>query len=194
MASATEIIRDELDQLRGARKSALGVYVALLSMFLVGMQVFAYPVTGVMDVTALCLFLLGAAFSAGLTMGLPLLHGRALTGAIGLSLSMMGIGLLLIMNSSEPVYWGHGAKCFAVGTGFSAVAMITLGAVSGRLWRRFPDPGLLLALSTTFVGVMALHMNCAARNPIHIVVFHVGPLIVLYFCARGLVRVRDNID
>jgi len=194
MSSAADLIHEELNQLRRARKSALGIYVALLALFLVGMQVFAYPVSGVMDITALCIFLLGAALSAGLTMGIPLLHGVALRIGIGLSLGLMAIGLLLVMNAKEPVYWGHGAECFAFGTSISAVAMVVLGAVSGRLWRRFPDPGLLLALSTTFVGVMALHMNCAAHNPIHIVVFHLGPLAILYLGARFLVRFRDQLD
>lgn len=194
MPLAADLIHQELDQLRRARKSALGIYVALLALFLVGMQVFAYPVSGVMDVTALCIFLLGAALSAGLTMGIPLLHGIALRIGLALSLGSMAIGLLLVMNLKQPVYWGHGAHCFAVGTGFSAVAMVVLGAVSGRLWRRFPDPGLLLALSTTFVGVLALHMNCAARDPLHLVVFHVGPMAVLYGGARFLVRSREQLD
>ncbi|MGF1511174.1 MAG: hypothetical protein ACFB9M_16900 [Myxococcota bacterium] len=191
VSRAADRIRSDLAQLRKARHCAFGLYVGLLCLFLVAMEAFAHPVRGSVSwMVALILFLIGASASAGLALGIPLLHGRALTVSLGSSLGVMVFGLIVAVKAGTPVMWQGGASCFIYGTGVSALAMVVLGAVSGRLWRRFPDPGFLLALATTGVGLMALHMRCPSQNAVHLFAFHLSPLFVVYGLARLLTATR----
>jgi hypothetical protein len=195
MTSAAERIRADLQDLRRARHGAFGLYVLLLGAFLIAAQMFsASPSQPGLWTAALLMFAAGALGSAGLALGVPLLHGTPLRIALGASLALMVAGLLMVVKPGTAVAWDHGPGCFIYGTGVSAVAMVVLGAVSGRLWRRFPDPGFMLAVATTGVGVMALHMRCPSDNVVHLLLFHLGPLAVLYAAARTLTAMRSRVN
>lgn len=188
-------IRDDLRHVRRQRWRALAVYLLVFGLF-VGF-LWGRPAPGPggsRDLSwhvGLVAMLVGAAASTGLAMGVPLVHGRRLGWSIGLAVTLMLGGLVAAVDFESPQGWtDHGPICFAVGTVISALFMIILGALSGRLWRRFPDPAALIAMGTTGVGIVALHLRCGNANPLHLLAFHVAPLAVLFVGARALTRLR----
>lgn len=191
---ATDLIRQDLRDFRRARHLALGVYLMLLAVFLVAMEQLPGGVKpeGTAWGWAIAAFIVGCALSTGLALGVPLLHGWAFTGALGLSITLMVGGLVVASFVQHDGTAGDhpGGECFTAGTVISGLAMLVLGAVSGRLWRRFPDPGFALAVGTTFAGVMALHMRCGSFELSHLMLFHLAPLAVMYGAARLLTQAR----
>jgi len=134
---------------------------------------------------------LGGTGTTALAVGMPLLHGHRLAAATAAAVGILVAGLFMASDFGSPDAWTfHGPICFGVGTAISGVFMLILGALSGRLWRRFPDPAAFIAVGATAVGLLALHLRCGNDHPLHVVAFHVGPLLLLYLAARVLTRIR----
>ncbi|MEM7679274.1 MAG: hypothetical protein AAF449_25140, partial [Myxococcota bacterium] len=145
---------------------------------------------------ALLLMFAASVGGAALTIGVPLVSRTTLWSAIGVIGVTLLSALLLVMDFTSSGLddpWATGTKCFVYCTVISGVAMLALGFLSGRLWRRFPDPGWVLALGLTGVGLSALHMQCGGSDPVHLLVFHLGPVFLLYAMARGLIRLREYV-
>lgn len=135
-----------------------------------------------------------AAVCGALVVGFPLLKRKTffLVGALS-GLGLFG-GVLAMMHwgplSIGAGFVGMGMKCFMYGTTFSTIALIALGFISGRLWRKFPDPGLLIAVGVTAVGMSALHFSCGSTDPFHLIGFHLSPMLVAYGVARLAIQLR----
>ncbi|HJL42288.1 MAG TPA: hypothetical protein RMG48_13390 [Myxococcales bacterium LLY-WYZ-16_1] len=191
---AVDGIRRDLRNLARARKLSLGAYLLLLAALMLSLHALpagVNPESGAWG-WALAAFVAGSAVSAGLALGVPLVHGWAFSGALagGVTLMVGGLAVASAVQHDGTAAPHAGPACLASGTLFSGLAMLVLGAVSGRLWRRFPDPGFALALATTFAGVMVLHMRCGDFSPGHLFGFHLTPLAFMYVLARGLTRLR----
>ena len=200
LGSAPEQIRRDLERLRRDRTITLFGYVAIMAVFLgflflspVGEHALERSATWYV---ALLLMFVASAGGAALTIGVPLVSRSVLIGAGSAMLAALIAALLLVMDFTATApsnAWSLGAKCFVHCTMISGAAMIALGFLSGRLWRRFPDPGWVLALGLTGVGLSALHMQCGGSDPVHLLVFHLGPVLLLYGMARGLIRLREYV-
>lgn len=196
---ALEQIRRDLRDLEQRRRVALGTYLGLLAVFV---AVFFLQPTGpralVRDagwLLAFGLLLAGALLGAVVTIGYPLISRLAVYVVSALMASGCAAALLLTVDTSAasaPV--SAGIPCFLHSTAVSAAAMLALGAISGRVWRRFPDPGFPLALGATGVGLATLHMRCGGVDPLHLFGFHLGPLLALYALAHYLVRAREDLS
>jgi hypothetical protein len=196
MNPALPEIQADLRRIRAQRRWALGAYVAALALFLAQLRPRGSAVDGELDLAWVLGFvglLTGAVGAAALALGVPLLHGRQLAGALGLSLALMGLGLAAALDVHPDTWWEHGPMCFAFGTGISAFFMLVLGALSGRLWRRFPDPAAMIAIGTTAVGMLALHLKCPSTHAGHVLLFHLTPLAVLFVAARALSRLQRGL-
>jgi hypothetical protein len=188
-------IQSDLAVLRRRRGIAFAVYLVVFAVLVTGLLLAppkpeAMP-RGVDWMLALGGVLLSSVLATSATVGLPLWRERTLF--LLTALAGLGIGgaLAFIIDWNAPVTLG--TKCFAYGAFVSAVAMIALGALSGRLWRRFPDPGWLLAISVAGVGVVALHFSCAAHDAVHVYAFHLGPMLLAYALARLALRTRETL-
>lgn len=190
-------IRADLQQLRQQRWRALVVYLAVFALFSGALLTRPAPdPDAARDLgwaAGLAALFFGAAASTALAMGVPLLHGRRLWAALGASVAVMAGGLAVALDLDGSAWGRHGHVCFAFGTAISALFMLILGALSGRLWRRFPDPAALIALGTTGVGMVALHLRCESTHVVHVLGFHVTPLAVLFLGARALTRLRQSL-
>ncbi len=200
LGEASNQIRRDLQRLRRDRAVTLFGYVVIIALFLgflflspVGEHALERSATWYV---ALILMFVASAGGAALTIGVPLVSRGVLLGAGATILGALVAALLLIMDFSATVPddpWAAGAKCFIHCTIISGAAMLALGFLSGRLWRRFPDPGWVLAVGLTGVGLSALHMQCGGSDPVHLVVFHLGPVLLLYGMARALIRLREYV-
>lgn len=198
--NAHDQIRRDLHRLRRDRTVTLFGYLTIVTVFLA--FVFLSPTRehalerSTSWYVALILMFVASAGGAALTIGVPLLSRPAfIASSLVLFAALVG-SLLLIMDFSQPGPqnpWAAGMKCFVHGSVVSGLAMISLGFMSGRLWRRFPDPGWILALGLAGVGVAALHMQCGGSDPFHLLVFHLGPVLLLYAMARGLIWLREYV-
>jgi len=193
MLEALPTIREDLAQLRRQRRRSLGIYLGLLAIF--SAVLFRGPTGNAAPDAGWYLGLAGlfagATASTALAIGVPLLHGSKLAVALGSSLGLMLAGLAGAMDYDPSAEWvHHGPICFVFGTVVSALFMVILGALSGRLWRRFPDPGAMIAVGTTAVGMLALHLRCESTHVLHVLAFHLTPLALLYWGARRLTRLR----
>ncbi len=135
-----------------------------------------------------------AAVCGALVVGFPLLKRKTFFLVGGLSgVGLLG-GILAIMRwgplSVGAGFVGMGMKCFMYGTTFSTIALIALGFISGRLWRKFPDPGLLIAVGVTSVGMSALHFRCGSTDLFHLLGFHLSPMLIAYGVARLAIQLR----
>lgn len=196
--SATDQIRRDLERLRRDRTVTLFAYLAITGLFLA--WAFISPTSeqalerSATWYVALLLMFVASAGGTALTIGVPLVSQNALFAASGLLTALLLGALLLVMDfssagPSDP--WAAGGPCFWHCTVVSGAGMLGLGFLSGRLWRRFPNPGWLLAVGLTGVGISALHMRCGGSDPFHLLVFHLGPMLLLYALARGLVWLRE---
>lgn len=187
-------IRGDLKRLRVRRQRALLVYLALLAVFTAVLYPGPSSAGGEHDLMwsfGLVGLFVGAAASTALAIGVPLVHGAKLWAALGVSLGLMLGGLLAALDYELGADWGHhGAVCFTFGTVVSSLFMVILGALSARLWRRFPDPGAMIAFGTTAVGMLGLHLQCPNTHVLHVLAFHLSPLALLYAGARALTRFR----
>ncbi len=196
--SAPDQIRRDLRRLRRDRVIMLAGYIVIISAFL-GFTFFSHAGEYALERTptwyfALVLMFLSSAGGAALTIGIPLVSRRALLTAGAVILAAILGALLLVMDfqaamPEDPL--GAGWHCFVSCTMVAGASMLALGFLSGRLWRRFPDPGWILALGLTGVGLSALHMRCGGTDPVHLIVFHLGPVLLLYGLARGLIALRE---
>lgn len=145
-------------------------------------------------ILSLALIFAGSTGATAATLGLPLWQKSTMRVVTVASLLGIAAGLLLVVDWSAPTLSiGMGAPCFAFCTVVSAIAMVTLGILSGRLWRRFPDPGLVMAVGVTGVGITALHFTCGGTDPVHLMVFHLAPLGLVYAIAQVFVRLREKV-
>lgn len=187
-------IRADLRRLRQQRWRALVVYLAVFALFSGALLFRPGPgPAGARDLgwtVGLAALFFGAVASTALALGVPLLHGRRFWAALGTGLTVMAGGLAAALDLDGSAWGRHGPVCFAFGTAVSALFMLILGALSGRLWRRFPDPAALVAVGTTTVGMVALHLRCESTHVLHVLAFHVTPLAVLFLGARWLTRLR----
>jgi hypothetical protein len=186
-------IRADLTAVRRRRSTALTLYLGVLVLLVVGLLL-APPHPEAMPrslswMLTLAGVLLSAVLATSAALGVPLWRERTLF--VLTSLAGLGLGgaLAVIVDWRAPVTMG--ARCLAYGAFVSAVAMIALGALAGRVWRRFPDPGWLLAISTATVGVTALHFSCPATDAVHVYFFHLGPVLLAYALARIASRTRE---
>lgn len=196
--NAIEMIRQDLRELGRRRRRALLVYLGILAallgfFFLLPAKPGALPRDGAWTV-AFSLLVLAVVLAASVTIGYPLVSRPAvytLTLIIGVA------AIVALWLTMDPAASSHdhavqaGMPCFAFGTAIGAVAMLGLGALSGSLWRRFPNPGVPLALGMTGVGLAALHMRCGGADPVHLFGFHLTPLFVIYLLAHFAVRTKD---
>ncbi len=186
-------IRADLDGLRRRRRTAVALFLGLMSLAVAGLLLGpqkpqALPRTSVWAVTLAGLFLSStAAIAAG--VGVPLFRARMFRGVtVAAGLGLAG-AFAVLADWDAPMTMG--VKCLAYGTFVSAVAMILLGALSGRLWRRFPDPGWILALGIAGTGAIALHFSCAMVDPVHLYLFHLGPVLLVYALVRSALKTRE---
>jgi len=198
--TAHEQIKRDLGRLRRDRVVTLIGYVAIIAVFLT--FAFLRPThEHALDRStnwyiALLLMFAASVGGAAITIGVPLISQTALWSTIGVIMATLVAALLLVMDFTSSGLddpWAAGAQCFIKCTLISGVAMLALGFLSGRLWRRFPDPGWVLALGLTGVGLSALHMQCGGSDPVHLLVFHLGPVFLLYAMARGLIWLREYV-
>ncbi|MBK8010750.1 MAG: hypothetical protein IPK13_05330 [Deltaproteobacteria bacterium] len=195
-----EAIHDELTRLRVRRLRALAGYLALMAAVVTLLAISPRKMPGLVRDTAwmaeLGLFFLGNAIAASLAVGVPLVsRGRAY--ALGvLSAALIVGGLAGVIDWSAPVEWafGPGMKCFVYGTLLTTVAMTALGVLSARLWRRFPNPSFFVAVATSAIGIIALHVACGAQDVVHIFGFHLTPGFVAFGFASALERARLKLD
>ena len=195
---AIEHIHRDLDGIRRRRRVALGGYLALLIVFALALALAPAPLTAFTrnarwGISLIALFV-ASTLGTGLALGVPFVRSRAaffgLSGLAGATL----VGGLLGMVEWAPLGSANlatGAKCFWFGTILSSIAMVALGVASARMWRRFPDPGLPAAIGLTAVGVMALHFRCGGSDMVHLLGFHLAPVLVVYGVARATTRARD---
>lgn len=194
---ALEQIHGDLRDLKKQRRTALGVYVVVvLALVLLAFLPPAGPMALPRDTgwgVALTLLLGGTLLGAVVTIGYPWVRRNT---AIALSLlTILGCLAALLMtmdvHAARPAHPVQaGMHCFMFGGAVSAASMALLGMVSGRVWRRFPDPGIALAMGMTGVGLAALHLRCGGQDPLHLLGFHLGPLLVIYALAHLAVRTR----
>ncbi|MCB9655927.1 MAG: hypothetical protein H6729_17510 [Deltaproteobacteria bacterium] len=195
-----EAIHDELTQLRDRRRRALVGYLGLMAALVTLLALKPPKMPGLERnsawVAELALFFLGNAIAASLAIGVPLVtRGRAY--ALGLFSAVLVIGGLAgVVDWSAPfvVAFGPGMKCFVHGTLLTTVAMAALGILSARLWRRFPNPSLFVAIAAASIGVIALHVACGAQDFVHLFGFHLTPAFVAFGLARALERARLKLD
>lgn len=196
---AIEHIHEDLSTLKHQRKTAIATYAVLVALFI---GVFFLQPAGPNALqrdtgwsVAFALLLIGALLGAMLTIGYPLVS-RA-TATVGSVLIVVGCSAAMFMTI-DPQAAGPaaplkaGMHCFMFGTAVSALAMAVLGVLSGRVWRRFPDPGFSLAMGMTGLGLAALHLRCGGQDALHLLGFHFTPLLVIYGLAHVAVRVRDR--
>jgi hypothetical protein len=197
-ATATDAlghIRSDLERVRRRRSFALACYVVVFALLVGGLLV-APPQAASIPRSASWMLTLGGLFlssvlAASAAIGVPLWRERTMFIATAVAGLALGGALALIVDWRAPVTTG--TKCFAYGAFVSAVAMIVLGALSGRVWRRFPDPGWLLAISVTGVGLTALHFACPATDALHVYAYHLGPVLLAYALARVALRARETL-
>jgi hypothetical protein len=186
-------IRTDLAKTKRNRVLALLIYLAVFALLITGLS-FA-PHHGVPRGADWMLTLGGLALSSALAasaaIGVPLWRERTLFVVTGVAGMILGGALAFVVDWSAPVTMG--TKCLAYGAFVSAVAMIVLGALSGRVWRRYPDPGWLLAIAVTGVGVTMLHFDCPASDSLHVFAFHLGPVLLAYALARAALRTRETL-
>lgn len=196
---AVEYIHRDLAELKRRRALGLSTYAGIIAVFF-GILWFRRSTEGLPHdpawVVAFVALLIAALLGAAITIGYPLVS-RTMVHVLALMVGAICIGaLLLVMDptitpASDPVR--AGMPCFMYGTGVAALAMIVLGILSARVWRRFPDPGFTLALGMTGVGLAALHLQCDHATPLHLFVFHLAPLAVVYLLAHYIVRRRNRL-
>ena len=195
---AVEHIRRDLAELKRRRIVALGTYVLIIiGFFGVLMMRSRGPVP--YDASWLAAFsglLLAALLCAVVTIGIPLLSRKVVYLSTGVA-ALLCVGALAVAMdpnlSPGPHPVGNGMPCFMYGTTVAAIAMAVLGLISSRVWRRFPNPGFLIALGTMGVGLAALHLHCSFQEPLHLFGFHLAPLAVIYLLAHRLVHKRNQL-
>lgn len=189
--AAVEAIRRDLGALGHRRRIALVAYLALASVLLVAFYLAPSkkPVLerDLMWTLALLSVFLGSALCTSVAIGVPLVKRFTAynLGAIGLAAILAGLVLTV-----DPAVVGTstGPGCFTFGSVIAAVAMVALGVVSGRVWRRFPDPTFFIATGVTGVGIAVLHMRCGSAEASHLFGFHLTPLLGLFLVTRFVVR------
>jgi len=188
-------IRSDLKRTRQKRALALAIYLAVFALLVAGLLI-APPKEETIPRTANWMLTLGglalsSVLAASAAIGVPLWRERTVFVVTALAGMALGGGLAFVVDWNAPVTLG--TKCFAYGAFVSAVAMIVLGGLGGRVWRRFPDPGWLLAIEVTGVGVTTLHFDCPASDSLHVFAFHLGPVLLAYALARAALRTRETL-
>lgn len=198
---AIDDIRRDLDELKSRRRTALWTYMVVLTLFV---GVFLLRPTGPNALerdgawmVSFGLLLAGTLLGTMVTIGYPLFSRAAVYGVSLLMAAGCLVAILITVDfgatgPANPVR--AGMPCFVHGTAMSIAAMLVLGVVSGRVWRRFPDPGFSMALGMTGVGLAALHMQCGGVDPLHLFAFHLSPLIGVYALAHFAVRTRNDLS
>lgn len=197
---AHDAIHADLSSLKRQRRTALATYAGVLGVFM-GVYLLqpAGPNALERDVTwtiSFVLLLVGALLGAVITIGYPLVRRTTTYAVSALMLAGCTGALLLTIQASTTATaapLAAGMRCFMHGTAVSAVAMLALGFISGRVWRRFPAPGFPLAMGMTGIGLAALHARCGGSDPVHLLGFHFTPLLVVYALAHLVVRTRDKL-
>lgn len=195
---AVEHIRRDLADLKRRRALALTTYVGIIAVFFGILWIMPGPSLqrDLPWMIAFAALLAAALLGAAVTIGYPLVS-RTTVHLLAGAVAVVCVGaLLLVMDptattAANPV--NEGMPCFVYGTGIAAIAMIVLGVISGRVWRRFPDPGFPLALGMTGVGLAALQLQCGHSAPLHLFAFHLAPVAVVYALAHYVVRRRNEI-
>ncbi len=194
--AAVEAIRRDLDALGRRRRIAFAAYLGLATVLLAAFYLAPSkkPVLerDLMWMVSLLAVFLGSALCTSVAVGVPLVKRMTAynLGAIGLAGVLAG---LVLTVDPAAVGMTTGPQCFAFGSAIAAVAMIALGVVSGRVWRRFPDPTFFIATGVTGVGIAVLHMRCASGEASHLFGFHLTPLIALFLITRFVVRARTRL-
>ncbi len=143
---ALGLIRAELSDLKKRRVSALALYLGLVLGFL-GLLFFSPGKSppkniDVFWLSSLAVLFFSSAIAGAATIGLPLLRRNAtyvLTAGAGLGL--IGALALVAQWDASRLETGQGAHCFLYCAAVSSAAMVVLGILSGRLWRRVSQPG-----------------------------------------------------
>jgi hypothetical protein len=179
-------IQADLADLRRRRALGFLAFTVLLSLLVLGLvlapQKSGSIPRGLEWMLSLGAVALVAALAMSATLGLPLWSERALSWlTVSAGLGLAG-ALALIVEWDAPATIG--LACVGVATAVSAVAMVAIGAATGTLWRRFPDPGWLLAISVASLSVLVLHFDCGETNAVHVYGFHLGPMLLAYGLAR----------
>lgn len=194
-SGAVEAIRQDLAAHRRRRAGAVLAYAGLIAVGLVGLATAPGPIDVERDVIwlgALLLLFVGSTAATALAVGIPLLRRAPLYLASAASAFAMlgGLGLAAMPN----VAGGQaGMKCFAFGSVISVVAVVILGVLSGRYWRRFPSPAFLLAVGVTGVGLAVLHLRCPSTEAGHLFGFHLTPVVLLFALTTLIVRARESL-
>lgn len=141
---------------------------------------------------ALLLLFAGSGAATAVALGVLLVRRAAAYAIGGAAFAALVAGLALAVDPTFGVVV-PAARCFAFGTGVAAAVMLGLGVVSGRVWRRFPDPSLFLAIGVTGVAVAFLHLRCPSTDALHLFGSHLTPIVVLYFAGRFASRARERI-
>ena len=132
--------------------------------------------------------LLSAVLATTTALGLPLWRNRtAFVLMVVAGLSMVG-AMAFIIDWRAPMTVA--TRCLVHGGFVSVIAMIALGALGGRVWRRFPDPSWMLALSVVGLGMIDLHFSCGGVDALHVYAFHMGPVLLAYVVVRMALKAR----
>ena len=195
--NAVAQIRSDLNQLQQRRRLALISYIATLGLILVALGLLPAKETSLERngpwFVALAALVVAAVVCGSAAIGIPLMRRKTFFMVGGLGATGLVGGLVAVMLWSPSAQGTMGMKCFMYGTTFSTIALVILGFISGRLWRKFPDPGLIIAIGVTAVGVCALHFSCGGTDPVHLFGFHLTPLLVAYGLARLATLVRQKL-
>ncbi|MEQ9502660.1 MAG: hypothetical protein RIT81_37660 [Deltaproteobacteria bacterium] len=194
--SAVDVIHRDLSAFGRRRAVALVGYLALAALLL-GAFLLAPSKKPTLErdgpwMVALALVFAGSALCTAIALGVPLVRRMTAYSLGAVGLASVFAGLFLTVDPTA-IGGAPGPQCFAFGSAVSAVAMVALGVVSGRVWRRFPDPTFFIATGVTGVGIAVLHMRCPNGEPLHLFGFHATPLILLFLVTRFVVRARTRL-
>jgi hypothetical protein len=189
-------VHKDLGVLRRRRALSLFLISALCAGLVAGLSLLdPSPDSGARDgvwSASLVLLIASATLAASAALGIPLWDRPQLIGVIALSLIALVAGTMMIAGPAAPHGTSLKLECLTHGTGAGALMFVVLRAITGGIWRRFPDSTGIAAVGAAATSLAYLAVRCGRPDTLHLAVAHLPVLLLVYAVAKLAMALRGS--